>query len=486
MPIFEADHLRQAFIDGRWVAPVNGGVAHEIINPATGKVSGVLLFSDEADVHLAAKAASIAFATFSNTSLAERLAMLERVIVEYTARMQDVADAITLEMGAPMDAISRPIQAALGLWHLQTTLEVAKQYPFERTQGTSRIVKEPVGVCGLITPWNWPMNQVMCKVAPALVSGCTIVLKPSQNAPYSAIVLAEILEKAGVPPGVFNLVQGAGQRLGKAIASNPLIDMVSLTGSTNAGVEVAQAAATTIKRVTLELGGKSANIILDSENFQQGVTHGVLQMMSNSGQTCTAPSRMLVPEHRLEEAEKIAAAACAQVVVGNPNDANTTMGPMANLRQHQKVQEMIQTGIDEGALLISGGLGTPAGLDAGYYVKPTIFSRVNNRMKIAAEEIFGPVLVIIPYKDEQDAVAIANDSPYGLSGYVYGGSIEHAEQVARKLRTGMVHLNGAAADIAAPFGGYKQSGNGREWGYAGIEEFLETKSVFGATQAVVS
>ncbi|MFT9639600.1 aldehyde dehydrogenase family protein, partial [Alcaligenes phenolicus] len=261
--------------------------------------------------------------------------------------------AITLEMGAPMDAISRPLQAALGLWHLHTTLEVAKQYPFERIQGTSRIVKEPVGVCGLITPWNWPMNQVMCKVAPALVAGCTIVLKPSQNAPYSAIVLAEILEQAGVPPGVFNLVQGAGQRLGRAIASSPLFDMVSLTGSTSAGVEVAQAAATTIKRVTLELGGKSANIIL-----------------ANSGQTCTAPSRMLVPAHRLEEAEQVAVAACAQVVVGDPHDPGTTMGPMANQRQHRKVQEMIQTGIDEGAVLLSGGLGNPAGLERGYYVKP--------------------------------------------------------------------------------------------------------------------
>ncbi|MDN7491209.1 aldehyde dehydrogenase family protein [Burkholderia sp. AU45274] len=486
MPIFEADHLRKAFIGGRWVEPVNGGVEHDIINPATGEVSGVLLFSDEADVNLAAQAARDAFAAFSNTPLVERLAMLERVIGAYTERLQDMADAITLEMGAPMDAISRPLQAALGLWHLHTTLEVAKQYPFERTQGTSRIVKEPVGVCGLITPWNWPMNQVMCKVAPALVAGCTIVLKPSQNAPYSAIVLAEIIEKAGVPPGVFNLVQGSGQRLGRAIASSPLFDMVSLTGSTSAGVEVAQAAATTIKRVTLELGGKSANIILDSENFQQGVTHGVLQMMANSGQTCTAPSRMLVPAHRLEEAEQIAVAACAQVVVGDPRDPGTTMGPMANQRQHRKVQEMIQTGIDEGAVLLSGGLGNPPGLERGYYVKPTVFSRVNNRMTIATEEIFGPVLVIIPYRDESDAVAIANDSPYGLSGYVYGDSIEQAERVARQLRTGMVHLNGAPVDIAAPFGGYKQSGNGREWGYAGIEEFLETKSMFGATPGAVS
>ncbi|MCP3717351.1 aldehyde dehydrogenase family protein [Paraburkholderia sp. CNPSo 3281] len=486
MPIFEEDHLRRAFIGGRWVEPANGGIEHEIINPATGEVSGVLLFSDEVDVNLAAKAASDAFAAFSSTSLVERLKMLESVIGAYTERLQDMADAITLEMGAPMDAISRPLQAALGLWHLHTTLEVAKQYPFERAQGTSRIVKEPVGVCGLITPWNWPMNQVMCKVAPALIAGCAIVLKPSQNAPYSAIVLAEILEKAGVPPGVFNLVQGSGQRLGKAIASSPLIDMVSLTGSTSAGVEVAQAAATTIKRVTLELGGKSANIILDSENFQQAVTHGVLQMMANSGQTCTAPSRMLVPEHRLEEAEAIAAAACGQVVVGDPRDPSTTMGPMANHRQHQKVQEMIRVGIEEGAVLISGGPGNPSGLERGYYVKPTIFSRANNRMKIATEEIFGPVLVTIPYKDEADAIAIANDSPYGLSGYVYGDSIEQAERVARKLRTGMVHLNGAPVDIAAPFGGYKQSGNGREWGYAGIEEFLETKSMFGAAPGAIS
>lgn len=474
------DHLRQCYIDGRWIAPKTGEYARDVINPATGEVSGTILFGDESDVSAAAEAAHKAFQSYSQTSLSERIALVERIAAVYLARAQDVADAITLEMGAPMDSCSRPVQAAIGLWHLHTTLEMAKTYPFERNLTTSRVIKEPVGVCALITPWNWPMNQVMCKVAPALITGCTVVLKPSQNAPYSAIVLAEIMEEAGVHPGVFNMVQGEGQRLGKALASHPLIDMVSLTGSTGAGIEVTQAAATTVKRVSLELGGKSANIILDSGNFAQAVEHGVISMMYNSGQTCTAPSRMLVPAHRQEEAELIAAKVCASIVVGDPLSPTTTMGPLANQRQYYKVQEMIRLGMDEGAHLLCGGGGAPAGMDRGFYAKPTIFSRANNNMKIAREEIFGPVLVMIPYKDEAEAIEIANDSIYGLSGYVYGETVEDAERVAWKLRTGMVHLNGAIADVTAPFGGYKQSGNGREWGSAGIEEFLETKSLFGA------
>ena len=477
----DSAHLQCAFINGRWVPPSGGGRHHDVINPATEEVSGSVVFGDEADAVFAIQAAYDAFPAYSQTPLAERIALLERIADIYERRMDDMARAITLEMGAPLYALSMPAQAPAGMMHFRATAAVAKAHAFEVQLPSTRVVKEPVGVCAMITPWNWPMNQVACKVAPALVAGCTIVLKPSQNAPYSSVLFAEILEEAGVPPGVFNMVQGEGGRLGQVLASHPLVDMVSLTGSTSAGAQVTKAAADTVKRVSLELGGKSANILLDGADFPTAVTHGVLSMMSNSGQTCTAPSRMLVPAHRLAEVQAIAVEACKRIVVGDPMDPSTTMGPIANRRQFLKVREMIQVGLDEGATLVSGGLSTVEGTDRGFYVAPTVFTVPHNMFRIAQEEIFGPVLVIIPYRDEEEAVAIANDSIYGLSGYVYGSDVDEAQRVARRMRTGMVHLNGAGVDPIAPFGGYKQSGNGREWGAAGIDEFLETKSIMGAT-----
>ncbi|MBK5653806.1 MAG: aldehyde dehydrogenase family protein [Rhizobium sp.] len=479
----DSTHLHCLFINGRWVAPSGGGRSHDVIDPATEDVSGTVLFGDEADAEIAIQAAHDAFPSYSQTPLAERIALLERIADVYERRMDEMAHAITLEMGAPLHALSMVAQAPAGMLHFRVTASLAKTHAFEIQLPSSRVVKEPIGVCAMITPWNWPMNQVACKVAPALLAGCTIVLKPSQNAPYSAALFAEILEEAGVPPGVFNMIQGEGGRLGQVLASHPLVDMISLTGSTNAGAQVTKAAADSVKRVSLELGGKSANIILDSSDLPEAVTHGVLSMMSNSGQTCTAPSRMLVPAHRLPEVQAIAAEACQRIVVGNPLDANTTMGPIANRRQFLKVREMIQVGLDEGATLVCGGLSKVPGVDRGFYVAPTIFTVPNNMLRVAQEEIFGPVLVIIPYESEEEAIAIANDSIYGLSGYVYAGDVKEAERVARRMRTGMVHLNGAAPDPVAPFGGYKQSGNGREWGAAGIDEFLEIKSIIGAKAA---
>jgi aldehyde dehydrogenase (NAD+) len=344
-------------------------------------------------------------------------------------------------------------------------------------------LKEPVGVCGFITPWNWPVNQIMCKVAPALAAGCTMVLKPSEIAPLNAILVAEVLHDAGVPPGVFNLVNGDGPTVGAALSRHPGIDMMSFTGSMRAGIEVAKAAADTVKRVAQELGGKSANIILEDADFAKAVAGGVTGCFLNSGQSCNAPTRMLVPAARHDEAVEIAKAAAAAVKPGDPFAAGTTIGPVVSETQWKKIQGLIQKGIDEGATLVTGGTGRPEGLDKGYYVKPTIFANVRNDMTIAREEVFGPVLAILPYKSEDEAIQIANDTPYGLSGYVTAGTVEKARQVAARLRTGNVHLNGAGADFAAPFGGYKQSGNGREWGEFGFEEFLETKALLGYTPA---
>lgn len=479
MSVQKLRSLQSFYINGSWVSPISGGRLHEVINPADGSISGTLLFGDELDVVSAIEAAHKAFESYSKTSLDARVALLERIAAIYERRLNDMAEAITLEMGAPLHALSIPAQAAIGLQHLMVTAELAKVHPFETSLATALVVKEPVGVCALITPWNWPMNQVMCKLAPALVTGCTVILKPSQNAPYSSQILAEILDEAGVPAGVFNMVQGEGGRLGKILSSHPLVDMVSLTGSTGAGTEVAKAASDTIKRVSLELGGKSANIILNSANLVEAVTNGVLVMMTNSGQSCTAPSRLLVPRHRLEEVESIAAEVCKGIIVGDPLNPDTFMGPIANRRQYLKVREMIQQGLDEGAKLVCGGLGDIEGLVMGFYLKPTILTvRDYKNSTVAKEEIFGPVLVIVPYDDESQAIEIANDSIFGLSGYVYGANVLEAEKIARQLRTGMVHLNGADVEPLAPFGGYKQSGNGREWGAAGIEEFLETKSIF--------
>jgi aldehyde dehydrogenase (NAD+) len=465
------------YINGQWVAPVTPKTM-DVINPATEETIGRISLGSAADVDKAVAAARAAFETFGRSSREERIALLKRIVDAYTARLDEIAETISLEMGAPM-WLAKSAQAPAGRAHFQQILQVLESYAFVENKGTTRIVKEPVGVCGFITPWNWPINQIACKVAPALAAGCTMVLKPTEIAPLNAVIFAEVLHVAGVPPGVFNLVNGDGPTVGTAIAAHPGIDMVSFTGSTRAGVLVAKAAADTVKRVAQELGGKSANIILDDADLQRAVEGGVRSCFLNSGQSCNAPTRMLVPRQRQAEAVAIAKAAAEKVKVGSPSGADTTIGPVVSQAQFDKIQRLIKTGIDEGAELVTGGLGRPAGLQKGYYVQPTVFANVRNDMTIAREEIFGPVLSILPYDNEEDAIRIANDTVYGLSGYVASGDNEHALRVASRLRTGNVHINGAGPDFNAPFGGYKQSGNGREWGEYGFEEFLEVKAVLG-------
>ncbi len=469
--------FRKFFIDGAWVTPT-GRREHDVINPATEEVVGKILLGTADDVDAAVKAARTAFATFSQTTREERIELLQKIMKVLKEQMPRLAQAISDEMGAPMK-LALQAQAGSGLGHFNATLNSLMDFEFEEMVGTTQIRREPIGVCGMITPWNWPINQITCKVAPALATGCTIVLKPSEVAPLSAHIFAEILAEAGVPKGVFNLVDGDGPTVGEAISRHPEVDMVSFTGSTRAGVQVAKAAADTVKRVSQELGGKSANIILEDADLNAAIKSGVLSMMSNTGQSCNAPSRMLVPQKLYDEAVKIAQTVAQRPVVGDPKAEGTTMGPVSNKNQFEKIQALIKQGIDEGATVVVGGLGKPEGIDKGYFVKPTVFANVNNDMTIAREEIFGPVLVMIPYKDEEEAIRIANDTIYGLSGYVYSGNIENARRVASQLRTGMVHLNGAPTDPNAPFGGYKQSGNGREWGREGLKEFLETKAVMG-------
>ena len=467
--------LTKFYIDGKWVE-ASGQGRLEVVNPATEEPCAVIALGNASDVDRAVKAARAAFDSFAATTIDDRKALLQRIIQVYLKRNQDMAHAITEEMGAPK-TLAIQAQSASSLGHFQTALQALDEIEFESDEGTHWLVREPVGVCALITPWNWPANQIACKVAPALAAGCTMVLKPSEVAPISGHLFAEILDEAGVPKGVFNLVHGTGPEVGAALSSHPGVDMVSFTGSTRAGVEVAKNAAPTVKRVAQELGGKSANIILDDADFPRAVTIGVLACMNNTGQSCNAPTRMLVPAHRMNEAIEIARAAAAKVKTGDPYADGVTMGPVASEMQWTKVQRLIEQGVKEGAELVAGGPGKPDGLERGYYVKPTVFARVSNDMTIAREEIFGPVLSILPYKDEDDAVAIANDTPYGLSGYVYSGDVNHARKVAKRLRTGNVHLNGAGVDVTAPFGGYKQSGNGREWGVHGVEEFLEKKAI---------
>ncbi|MEC9192306.1 MAG: aldehyde dehydrogenase family protein, partial [Pseudomonadota bacterium] len=401
------------------------------------------------------------------------------IIAGLKGRSEEMAVAISTEMGAPM-GLSKTAQVGSGMGHFMTALKILEDFEFEEIRGSTRIVKESAGVCGFITPWNWPLNQIACKVAPAIAAGCTMVLKPSEIAPVSAYILTEVIAESGLPAGVFNLVNGDGPAVGSAISAHPDIDLVSFTGSTRAGREVARDAADGIKRVTQELGGKSANIILeDVADFAKAVGGGVASCFGNSGQSCNAPTRMLVPAARMTEAIEVAKVAAAKAIVGDPQDDTTKLGPVVSEMQYTKIQGLIAKGVEEGAELIAGGTGRPEGLDKGYYVQPTVFANVTNDMTIAREEIFGPVLSIIAYQDEEDAVRIANDTDYGLSGYV-SGEASHAQAVALKLRTGNVHINGAGPDFAAPFGGYKQSGNGREWGIEGFEEFLETKAIMGA------
>ena len=463
------------YIDGEWTAS-GTEIVHDIINPATEQAIGQVAYGSEQDVDRAVSAARRAFKTFSQWTVEQRLELLERIVAEYKKRWEDIARAITREMGAPAE-FSMRAQTGSGLGHFRAAITALKELPAEQYVGQSIVLKEPVGVCGLITPWNWPINQISCKVAPALAAGCTVVLKPSEIAPVNATLFAEVLHEAGVPAGVFNLVHGDGPGVGAALSTHPDIDMMSFTGSTRAGILVARSAADTVKRVAQELGGKSANIILESAPLQKAVADGVHAMFHNSGQSCNAPSRMLVPESLYDEAVAIAAEEAGKTRPGDPDDPDTDIGPVVSEAQFNRIQQLIGKGVEEGAKLAAGGPGKPEGLQTGYYVRPTVFRDVDNNMTIAREEIFGPVLCMIPYRDVDEAVAIANDSVYGLSGYVWGGTKDEAMAVARQLRTGMVHLNGAPTDVMAPFGGYKQSGNGREWGPVGLEEFFETKAV---------
>jgi aldehyde dehydrogenase (NAD+) len=469
--------MLQFYIDGKWVDPVEPN-PFDVLNPATEEVCGRISLGSAADVDLAVAAARNAFESYSQTTREERIELLESILAEFGKRHDEVAEAIMEEMGAPW-GLARNAQAASGPQHIKAAIRALKNYEFEERNRTTLIVKEPIGVCGLITPWNWPMNQIAVKVAPALAAGCTMVLKPSEIAPFDAMIFAEILDSAGVPAGVFNLVNGDGPGVGTALSQHPDVDMMSFTGSTRAGVLVAQNAAPTVKRVAQELGGKSANIVLDDADFDKAVKSGAGDVFENTGQSCDAPSRMLVPKDRMDEAAALAASVAEATVVGDPRDEKTEVGPLVSDVQWNKVQALIQEGIDEGATLAAGGTGKPEGIDVGYFVRPTVFANVSNDMTIAREEIFGPVLSIIPYDDEDEAVRIANDTPYGLSGYVSSSNLERARKIAARMRTGMVHINGAYLDSAAPFGGYKQSGNGREWGAHGMDEFLEVKSIYG-------
>jgi aldehyde dehydrogenase (NAD+) len=467
----------QHYIDGRWVDSSEPKLL-EVMNPATDEAIAQIALGGPKDVDLAVNAARRAFEKYSRTTREERLDLLKRIVASYQKRYDELATTISKEMGAPI-WLSKAAQAATGLGHFATAIALLEKFEFEEKRGTSLIAKEPVGVVAMITPWNWPINQIACKVAPALAAGCTIVLKPTEIAPLNAIIFAEILNDAGVPPGVFNLVNGDGPTVGEALSSHPGVDMVSFTGSTRAGISVAKNAANTVKRVSQELGGKSANILLDDTDIAASVAAGVRACFMNSGQSCNAPTRMLVPANRHDEACRVAAETAATIKVGDPFAEGTVIGPVASEMQFKKIQGLIQKGIDEGAQLLAGGTGRPDGLTKGCYVKPTVFGGVRNDMTIARDEIFGPVLSILPYKDEEDAIRIANDTVYGLSGYVQSGSLERARRVASRLRTGNVHLNGAQMDMNSPFGGYKQSGNGREWGVEGLEEFLETKAILG-------
>lgn len=475
------DNADKFYINGEWVASSTGDTC-DVINPATEQPIATIAMGGKEDVDKAVAAAREAFKSFSRTSVEERSELLGRIIAAYKERMDDIAETVSREMGAPIGLASKA-QAPAGLGHLIFAQKALADFSFAEDIGTSRVVREPIGVCGLITPWNWPLNQITAKVGPALAAGCTVILKPSEIAPLNAILFAEIMHEAGTPPGVFNLINGDGPTVGVAMSSHPGIDMMSFTGSTRAGVSVAQEAAPTVKRVAQELGGKSPNIILDDADFQKVIARDTFGMCMNTGQSCNAATRMLVPASRMEEAAAIARATAESITVGDPSDKGTKVGPLVSELQFNKVQALIQKGIDEGAKLETGGVGRPDGLDTGYFVKPTVFSGVSNDMTIAREEIFGPVLVLIPYEDDDHAVEIANDTIYGLSAYVSSGDVERARAVAARLQAGNVHINGAGVDPRAPFGGYKQSGNGREFAKWGIEEFLETKALLGFNAA---
>jgi aldehyde dehydrogenase (NAD+) len=471
---------KQFYINGEWVDPVTPN-DFDVINPANEEVCAHISLGSEEDVNKAVAAAKTAFESYSRTSRQERIELLESCVEVYKKYYADIAEAIREEMGAPQ-GLAITAQAYTGQGHLEQAIKVLQDFQFEEGIGEHRIIKEPIGVCGLITPWNWPVNQISCKVAPALAVGCTMVLKPSEVAPLSAYLFSRVMDEAGVPAGVFNMVNGDGKTVGTALSKHPDIAMMSFTGSTRAGSLVAQNAAPTVKRVTQELGGKSPNIILDDADLEAAVTRGVQHMYVNTGQSCNAPSRMLVPRHKLAEAEKIAAKVSESVVVGDPADEKTTMGPVVSEVQFKKIRKLINAGKKEGAKVVCGSTRRPKGLKKGYYIRPTVFSEVTNDMTIARTEIFGPVLTMIPYDTEEEAIRIANDTDYGLAGYVQSENIDHAREVASKIRAGNVNINGASGGFDVPFGGYKQSGNGREWGSHGFTDYLEIKAVAGYGQ----
>lgn len=470
-------HALQFFIDGDWVDPIVPARL-AVIDPATEEAFAEIAIGGPQDVDRAVSAARRAFDTGALGTQAERLALLRRILAVYETRMDDLTYAISREMGAPL-AFARDSQAWIGIAHLQQMIDSLERYAFETTEGDMLISREPVGVAGLITPWNWPMNQIVCKVAPAIASGCTCILKPSEIAPLSAVVFAEIMQEAGTPPGVFNMIQGSGPDVGEPIARHPGVDMVSFTGSTRAGVIVARSAADTVKRVHQELGGKSANIILPDADLASAVQKGVAACMGNSGQSCDAPTRMLVPRARQAEAIAVARSTADALVVGPPDEPGTELGPVVSDVQFAKIQRLIETGVAEGATLVAGGPGRPSHLPRGYYVRPTVFADVTPAMTIAQDEIFGPVLSIMPYDDVEQALAIANDTPYGLAAYIQAGDLGAARALARRLRAGNVLVNHPDWSPAAPFGGFKQSGNGREYGEYGLADFLEIKATLG-------
>ena len=472
---------RQFYIDGAWVDPIEPKEL-KVINPATEEVAGVISMGGSKDVDRAVMAARRAFDSYSRTAPSERLALLERMLAAYKAHYDEIAQAISIEMGAPI-TLSKGSQTGIGVGHISAMIDVLKNFKFEELRGTVRLVQEPVGVCALITPWNWPMNQVAAKVVPALAAGCTMVLKPSEYSPFSAIIWAKVLQEAGVPKGVFNLINGDGNGVGAPLSSHKEVDMVSFTGSTRAGTEVARNAAASVKRVHQELGGKSPNVLLDDADFERAVTKSVLHVFQNSGQSCNAPTRMLVPAAKLAEVEAIAKRVAESVVTGDPTSEKTNLGPVVSKLQFERVEGYIAKGIAEGAKVVIGGSGRPDGLTKGYFVKPTIFSNVRNDMTIAREEIFGPVLCILPYDSEEQAVQIANDTPYGLAAYVWSKDNLHARRIGAQIRAGQVTLNGAAGSMNTPFGGFKMSGNGREWGEFGLRDFLEVKAVIGVDAA---
>ena len=467
--------LRQFYINGQWVDPVQTNDLH-VENPANEEMIATISLGAAADVEAAVAAAKAAFTLYSQISVDERVALMEKLLQIYMSRVDEMAAAISMEMGAPI-SFATAAQADCGRGHIATAIEALKVFEFERQVLNTCIVKEPIGVCGFITPWNWPINQITCKVAPALATGCTMVLKPSEIAPISGHLFSEMVHEAGFPAGVYNMVNGDGPDVGAVISSHPDIDMVSFTGSTRAGILVAKAAAETVKRVTQELGGKSPNIIFEDADLEVAVRSGVTNMMGNTGQSCNAPSRMLVQASVYDRAVQIAKEAAEKIKVAQPTEKGWHLGPLSSRVQFDKVQGLIKVGIEEGAELVAGGLGKPEGLETGYFVKPTVFAGANNQMMIAREEIFGPVLTMIPFETEEDAIAIANDTPYGLAAYLSTGDDERAKRVAGKLRAGMVSLNSASQNYTAPFGGYKQSGNGREWGEFGFDDFLELKGI---------